>query len=72
VISFCLKGLPLRERIACFLWALFLLMTTVGATVAVFPAEEVQKVAILPFTMNAEGDLGFLQEGILDMLSSRI
>jgi hypothetical protein len=47
-------------------------MTTVGATVAVFPAEEVQKVAILPFTMNAEGDLGFLQEGILDMLSSRI
>ena len=44
----------MRERIACFLWALFLLMTTVGAAVAVFPAEEVQKVAILPFTMNAE------------------
>jgi TolB-like protein len=62
----------MRERIACFLWALFLLMTTFGAAVPVFPAEEVQKVAILPFTMNAERDLGFLQEGILDMLSSRI
>jgi TolB-like protein len=31
-----------------------------------------KKVAILPFTMNADRDLSFLQEGILDMLSSRL
>ncbi len=30
------------------------------------------RVAILPFDMNAEKDLTFLQEGILDMLGSRI
>ena len=32
----------------------------------------VKKVAILPFEMNAPEDLGYLREGILDMLSSRI
>ena len=31
-----------------------------------------KKVAILPFEMNAPEDLGYLREGILDMLSSRI
>ena len=31
-----------------------------------------KKVAILPFQMNAPKDLGYLREGILDMLSSRI
>jgi len=35
-------------------------------------AEEAARVAILPFTMNAERDLSFLKEGILDMLHSRI
>jgi len=35
-------------------------------------AQAPKKVAILPFTMNAQQDLTFLQEGIMDMLSSRL
>ncbi len=35
-------------------------------------AEGPKKVAILPFNMNADRDLTFLQEGIMDMLSSRL
>lgn len=31
-----------------------------------------KKIAILPFTINADRDLSFLQEGIMDMLSSRL
>ena len=35
-------------------------------------AKTPKRVAILPFTMNADRDLGFLQEGIIDMLASRL
>ncbi len=35
-------------------------------------AEGPKKVAILPFTMNADRDLTFLQKGIMDMLASRL
>lgn len=35
-------------------------------------AEGPKKLAILPFTMNADRDLSFLQEGITDMLASRL
>lgn len=35
-------------------------------------AKKPKKLAILPFTMNADRDLTFLQEGIMDMLSSRL
>ncbi len=35
-------------------------------------AKEAKKVAILPFTIHADRDLTFLQEGIMDMLSSRL
>jgi len=35
-------------------------------------AEVVQKVAILPFQMNAPEDLNYLREGIMDMLASRL
>ncbi|BBO69082.1 hypothetical protein DSCA_30120 [Desulfosarcina alkanivorans] len=45
---------------------LLLLLATVPATAA--PA----RVAVLPFDINAEKDLTFLQEGILDMLGSRL
>ncbi len=31
-----------------------------------------QKVAVVPFTMNAAQDLGFLQNGLFDMLSTRL
>ena len=35
-------------------------------------AKKPKTLAILPFTMNADRDLTFLQEGIMDMLSSRL
>lgn len=35
-------------------------------------AKKPKKLAILPFAMNADRDLRFLQEGIMDMLSSRL
>jgi TolB-like protein len=34
--------------------------------------EPPKRIAVLPFTMNADRDLGFLQSGILDMLNSRL
>ncbi len=44
-----------------------LLFATAGSA-----AEQVQKVAILPFQMNAPEDLNYLREGIMDMLASRL
>jgi TolB-like protein len=41
-------------------------------SVSASSAKDPKKVAILPFTMNADRDLGFLQEGIADMLGSRL
>jgi len=35
-------------------------------------AKDPKRMAILPFTMNADRDLTFLQEGITDMLTSRL
>jgi TolB-like protein len=35
-------------------------------------AKSPKRIAILPFTMNADRDLSFLQEGIVDMLGSRL
>jgi len=35
-------------------------------------AEDPKKLAILSFTMNADRDLTFLQNGIMDMLGSRL
>lgn len=35
-------------------------------------AKEAKRVAILPFAIHADRDLTFLQEGIMDMLSSRL
>jgi TolB-like protein len=44
--------------------------------IAAWPAQamavEPQRVAVLPFKMNAEKDLSFLRNGIFDMLSSRL
>jgi len=34
--------------------------------------DEPKKVAVIPFTMNSSDDLGFLQNGLFDMLSSRL
>jgi TolB-like protein len=51
------------------IWAFFCLVMFCGASSAVAaPA----RVAILPFDINAEKDMTFLQEGIMDMLGSRL
>lgn len=47
-----------------------LMLTLFGGASPVFAAPF--RVAVLPFEMNAEKDMTFLQEGILDMLSSRL
>ena len=41
-------------------------------SLAPLQAEEPIKVAILPFEINAEKDLSFLRDGIVDMLASRL
>ncbi|ACL06334.1 integrin-like repeat-containing protein [Desulfatibacillum aliphaticivorans] len=50
------------------LTALLVLMAFAG----VLYAQEPVKVAIMPFTMNADKDLSFLQSGIQDMLTTRL
>ena len=55
----------MKKSIAFFVVASFLL-------VKVGQAGPVGKVAILPFQLNGPKNLEFLQEGILDMLSSRL
>ena len=54
--------------------ALTLVVSSILVLFSLAPSfsEEPQKLAILPFTMNADRDLNFLQEGIMDMLSSRL
>ena len=47
-----------------------LMLTLVGGAFPVFAAPF--RVAVLPFDMNTEKDMTFLQEGILDMLGSRL
>ena len=52
-------------------------MTTILAILGVAGAalsasSSVKKLAILPFTMNSDKDLKFLQSGIVDMLASRL
>ena len=60
---------PSYRLISKTLLAIFcLLLFFTAAPVLAAPA----RVAILPFDVNAEKDLTFLQEGILDMLASRL
>jgi len=60
-----------KIRIAIFLIVLGLLLPGVIQS-PICAAEGPKKVAIVPFAMNADRDLTFLQEGILDMLASRL
>ena len=50
----------------------FCLVLAAGICAAVPAAAQVQKVAVVPFTVYAEKDLTFLQKGIVDMLTSRL
>ncbi|MFO7986399.1 MAG: FG-GAP-like repeat-containing protein [Desulfatiglandaceae bacterium] len=51
---------------------LTLLMTAMGSSPAKSAIETPKKVGILPFTMNADRGLAYLQNGIMDMLASRL
>jgi len=53
--------------------AIFLTLLSVLFTQTPLSAKEApKKIAILPFTMNADRDLSFLQSGIVDMLNTRL
>ncbi|WP_459915956.1 hypothetical protein [Desulfocicer niacini] len=55
--------------------AIVIFLFTAITCCQIFPMSaraQVQQVTILPFTMNAEKDLTYIQEGISHMLSSRI
>ena len=49
-----------------------LLLTTANGQVVAAGPENVQRVLVLPFDVHAAGDLGFLRDGVLDMLSTRL
>ena len=53
---------------------LFLICLIFAAVVAgpQLAAAEIQRVAVVPFKINAEKDLSFLRDGIVDMLTSRL
>ncbi|MEA2040135.1 MAG: FG-GAP-like repeat-containing protein [Thermodesulfobacteriota bacterium] len=59
-----------RKQNSIFLISISLILIFLQITTSL--AEGPKKVAILPFNMNADRDLTFLQEGIMDMLSSRL
>ena len=50
---------------------ILILMGLVGVSMAT-ASVDVSKVAIIPFKVNADRDLTFLQDGIVDMLSTRL
>lgn len=54
---------------ACLI-GLILILISVGIPLSAFA--KVLQVSIVPFKMNAEKDLSFLKDGIVDMLSSRL
>jgi TolB-like protein len=56
---------PIRSTLFVFFFTLILCTTTAALAAPI-------RVAILPFETHAEKDLTFLQEGIMDMLGSRL
>ena len=60
-----------KKRVAILLAFVGLLLTGVIPR-PISSAEGLKRVAIVPFAMNADRDLTFLQEGIMDMLASRL
>lgn len=58
----------MRKRLFGFILLFSLVLITAGGGMA----DEPSRVVIVPFKINADRDLSFLQEGILDMLTSRL
>jgi len=59
-----------KATLKSFFISLVLLVTIIGSSQSV--AAKVNRVAIVPFQINAEKDLSFLRDGIVDMLTSRL
>ncbi len=62
----------MKYRLTLLMPALFILLTGLFLQVPGSAAKTPKRVAILPFAMNSDRDLTFLQEGIMDMLISRL
>jgi TolB-like protein len=62
----------MNQKILRILRAILILLVLTLIQTPSFSAKVPKKVAILPFTMHADRDLTFLQEGIMDMLGSRL
>ena len=58
----------MRKRLFGFILLFSLVLIAAGGGMA----DEPSRVVIVPFKINADRDLSFLQEGILDMLTSRL
>jgi TolB-like protein len=64
--------LELKTELQKRLFGLVLLLSLVVLAVGGAVAGEPSRVVIVPFKMNADRDLSFLKEGIVDMLTSRL
>jgi len=62
--------MKIKTAILCCILALLSAVVFIEMSVSADGAPK--KVAVLPFTMNADRDLSFLQSGIMDMLNSRL
>lgn len=62
----------MKIKISFLSSGIILLVSLVLACFPAYSAQDIKKVAVLPFTMNSDRDLTFLQKGIMDMLNSRL
>jgi TolB-like protein len=60
------------KNASCLRFLPALLLAALLCLVGPASAQQVQTVAVVPFAINAEKDMGFLQKGITDMLRSRL
>ncbi len=64
--------LKLKTEVRKRLFGLVLLLSLVVLAAGAGMADEPSRVVIVPFKINADRDLSFLKEGIVDMLTSRL
>ena len=62
----------MKTSITSHAFSIFFALLLIFCTMTSSYGAESKTLAILPFTMNSAQDLGFLREGIMDMLSSRL
>ncbi len=65
--------MPIRNTIALFALLTFIFLGLARPLEAAAPAgDSPVKIAVLPFTMHTPAELGYLQSGVRDMLTSRL